>query len=46
LTIEAAHGASLTLKTEGAEVTLSGAEIRLQAGGVTMTIGNGKVSIG
>ena len=46
LTIEAAHGASLTLKTEGAEVTLSGAEIRLQSGGVTMTIGNGKVSIG
>jgi hypothetical protein len=47
LTIEAAQGARISLKTaEGAEVTLNGAQIQLTDGGVTVTIGNGKVSIG
>jgi hypothetical protein len=47
LTIEAAAGASLTLHTaEGASVTLNGAQIELSDGTVTVTIGNGKVSIG
>jgi hypothetical protein len=47
LTIEAASGAKISLKTaEGAEVTLNGAQIQLTDGTVTVTIGNGKVSIG
>jgi hypothetical protein len=47
LTIEAAQGAKISLKTaEGAQVTLNGAQIQLTDGTVTVTIGNGKVSIG
>jgi hypothetical protein len=47
LTVEAAQGAKITLKTaEGAEVSLNGAQIQLTDGAVTVTIGNGKVSIG
>jgi hypothetical protein len=47
LTIEAASGAKISLKTaEGSEVTLNGAQIQLTDGTVTVTIGNGKVSIG
>jgi hypothetical protein len=47
LAIEAAQGAKISLKTaEGAEVTLNGAQIQLTDGTVTVTIGNGKVSIG